>query len=90
MVDIPRPTLRHGNNIFNKALALQNKPTKRLIILLLTWNDSKIKDKNQINGFLQLDSIILENFDKDHEQTSDQKLRKRKDGFINPKKIRSW
>jgi hypothetical protein len=33
MVDIPRPTLRHGNNIFNKALALQNKPTKTLVVL---------------------------------------------------------
>ena len=33
MVDIPWPTLRHVNNIFNKALALQNKPTKTLIVL---------------------------------------------------------
>ena len=33
MVDIPRPTLRDGNNIYNKALALQNKPTKTLVVL---------------------------------------------------------
>ena len=36
------------------------------------------KDINQINVFLQLDSIALENFDAKHEQTSDQKLHKRK------------
>ena len=41
-------------------------------------NDSKTKEKNQIKGFLQLDLIALENFDEEHEQTSDQKLRKRK------------
>ena len=33
MVDIPKQTLRHGNNIFNKALELQNKPTKTLVVL---------------------------------------------------------
>ncbi len=33
MVDIPKPNLRHDNNIFNKVLTSQNKPTKRLIIL---------------------------------------------------------
>ena len=37
---------------------------------------------NHINGFLQLDSIALENFDAEHEQTSDQKLQKRKYWFI--------
>ena len=77
-------------NMFNKVLTSWNKPTKRLIILLLAWNDSKIKDKNQINGFLQLDSISLENFDKDHEQTSDRKLHEWKYWFICPKKFRRW
>ena len=67
-VDIKKQKLRHAN-IFNKTLTSWNKPTTRLIILLLALNDSKIKDKNPINGFLQLDSIALENFDKDHEQT---------------------
>ena len=89
MVDIPKQTSRHVN-ILNKVLTSRNKPTKRLIILLLTWNDSKIKGKNPINEFLQLDSIALENFDEKHEQTSDQKLRKRKYWFICPKKFRSW
>ena len=28
MVDIPKPTLRHVNNIFNKVLTIQNKPKK--------------------------------------------------------------
>ena len=54
------------------------------------WNDSKTKDKKQINGFLQLDSIALENLDEEYEQNSDQKIRKRKYGFIYSKKIRSW
>ena len=45
---------------------------------MIIQNDSKTKDKSQINGFLQLDSIALENFDEEHEQTSGQKLRKRK------------
>ena len=51
------------------------------------WNDSKTKDKNQINRFLQLDSIALENFNEEYEQNSDQKLRKRKyiDLFIQKK-----
>ena len=31
MVDIPKPTLRHGNNIFNKVL--WNKPSKTLVVL---------------------------------------------------------
>ena len=53
------------------------------------WNDSKIKDKNPINGFLQLDLIALENFDEKYEQNSDQKLPKKKYWFIYPKKIRS-
>ena len=33
MVDIPRPTLRHVNNIFNKVLIAWNKPSKRLVVL---------------------------------------------------------
>ena len=33
MVDIPRPTLRHTNNIFNKVLTIQNKHTKILVVL---------------------------------------------------------
>ena len=33
MVDIPRPTLRHGNNIFNKVLTAWNKPSKALVVL---------------------------------------------------------
>ena len=33
MVDIPKPTIRHANNIFNKVLTSQNKPTKILIVL---------------------------------------------------------
>ena len=28
MVDIPRPTLRHANNILNKVLTIQNKHKK--------------------------------------------------------------
>ena len=33
MVDIPKPTLRHGNNIFNKVLAEWKKPSKTLVAL---------------------------------------------------------
>ena len=33
MVDIPKPTLRHVNNILNKVLIMQNKPTKILVVL---------------------------------------------------------
>ena len=33
MVDIPKPTLRHGNNIFNKVLTSWNKPSKTLVVL---------------------------------------------------------
>ena len=33
MVDIPKPTLRHGNNIFNKVLTARNKPPKILVVL---------------------------------------------------------
>ena len=33
MVDILRPTLRHGNNIFNKVLTTWNKPSKILVVL---------------------------------------------------------
>ena len=33
MVDIPKTTLRHGNNIFNKVLAAWNKPSKTLVVL---------------------------------------------------------
>ena len=49
----------------------------------MIWNDSKTKDKNQINEFLQLDSIALENFDEEHEEISDQKLsRENTDLFV--------
>ena len=33
MVDIPKPTLRHVNNILNKVLIMQNKHTKILVVL---------------------------------------------------------
>ena len=33
MVDIPKPKLKHVNNIFNKVLKSQNKPTKILVVL---------------------------------------------------------
>ena len=33
MVDIPKQTLRHGNNIFNKVLTAWNKPSKTLVVL---------------------------------------------------------
>ena len=33
MVDIPKPTLRHVNNILNKVLTMQNRPTKILVVL---------------------------------------------------------
>ena len=78
MVDIPKPTLRHVNNICIKVLTSQNKPVKTLVALSLYETTQKIKDKNPINWFLQLDSIALENFDEEHEQNSDRKLRKRK------------
>ena len=89
MVDIPRPTLRHGNNILNKVLTAWNKPSKNISCFIIIWNYSKTKYKNQNNGFLQLDSIALENFDEEHEQTSDQKLHKRKYWFICLKNIRN-
>ena len=63
-----------------------NKAYKNISCFIITWNDSKIKNKNPINSFLQLDSIALENFDEEHEQTSDQKFRKRKYWFIYQKK----
>ena len=61
MVDIPKPTLRHVNRIFNKVLTIQNKP-KNISCFIIIWNDSKTKDKNQINGFFQLDFIALKKF----------------------------
>ena len=33
MVDIPIPTLRYVNNIFNKVLTAWNKPSKTLVVL---------------------------------------------------------
>ena len=33
MVDIPRPKLRDGNNIYNKVLTAWNKPSKTLVVL---------------------------------------------------------
>ena len=63
-----------------------NKAYKNISCFITIWNDSKIKNKNPINSFLQLDSIALENFDEEHEQTSDQKFRKRKYWFIYQKK----
>ena len=33
MVDIPKPTLRHVNNILNKVLTMQNKHKKILVVL---------------------------------------------------------
>ena len=33
MVDIPKPTLRHVNNIFYKVLTAWNKPSKTLVAL---------------------------------------------------------
>jgi len=63
-----------------------NKAYKNISCFIITWNDSKIKNKNPINSFLQLDSIALENFDEEHEQTSDKKFRKRKYWFIYQKK----
>ena len=33
MVDIPKQTLRHVNNIFNKVLTSSNKPIKTLVVL---------------------------------------------------------
>ena len=33
MVDIPKPTLRYVNNIFNKVLTLKNKSTKTLVVV---------------------------------------------------------
>ena len=33
MVDIPKPTLRPVNNIFNKVLTAWNKPSKTLVVL---------------------------------------------------------
>ena len=52
----------------------------------MTKQRYKNKDKNQINVFLQLYSIALENFDEEYEQNSDKKLRKRKYCFIYQKK----
>ena len=34
MVDIPKQTLRHGNNIYNKVLTAWNKSSKILVVLL--------------------------------------------------------
>ena len=33
MVDVPWPTLRDGNNIFNKVLTAWNKPSNALVVL---------------------------------------------------------
>ena len=33
MVDMPKLTLRHINNIFNKVLTAWNKPAKTLVVL---------------------------------------------------------
>ena len=33
MVDIPKPTLRYVNNIFNKVLTVWNKTSKTLVFL---------------------------------------------------------
>ena len=46
MVDIPRPTLRHGNNIFNKVLTAWNKPSKTLVVL--SWYEMIQKLRTKI------------------------------------------
>ena len=43
MVDIPKPTLRYVNNIFNKVLTLQNRPAKTLVVLSLYEMIQKLK-----------------------------------------------
>ena len=50
MVDIPKPTLRHGNNIFNKVLTAWNKPSKTLVIL--SWYEmiQKLRKKIRLIG----------------------------------------
>ena len=69
MVDIPRPTLRDGNNIYNKVFNSMKKAFKNISCFIIIWNDSKTRGENKINGFIQLDSIELENFNEKHAQT---------------------
>ena len=89
MVDIPKPTLRHDNNIFNKVLTAWNKPSKTLVVLSYYEMIQRLGTKIRLMGSFNLIKSELENFDAEHEQTSYQKLRKRKYWFIRPKNIRS-
>ena len=50
MVDIPKPTLRHGNNIFNKVLTAWNKPSKALVILSKYELIQKLRMKIRLMG----------------------------------------
>ena len=45
MVEIPKQTLRHGNNIFNKVLTAWNKPSKKLVVLSLYEMIQKLRTK---------------------------------------------
>ena len=47
MVDIPKPTLRHVNNIFIKVLTSQNKPVKTLVVL--SWYETTQKLRTKID-----------------------------------------
>ena len=50
MVDIPKPTLRHVNNICIKVLTSQNKPVKTLVALSLYETTQKLRIKIRLIG----------------------------------------
>ena len=50
MVDIPKPTLRNVNNIFNKVLTLQNRSLKILVVLSLYEMIQKLRTKIRLMG----------------------------------------
>ena len=51
MVDIPRPTLRHDNNIFHKVLTAWNKPAKTLVVLSEYEMIQKLRTKIRLMGY---------------------------------------
>jgi len=68
MVDIPKPTLRHVNNIINKVLTLQNKPVKTLVVLslyeMIQILRKKIRLMDSFNWIQSHEKILMNNTNK--------------------------
>ena len=88
MVDIPKPTLRHVNNIFNKVLTSQNKPAKTLVVLSLYEMIQKLRKKirlmGQFNWIQSHQKILMKNAKKTRTKNS---ARENIDLFIQKKSL---